>query len=88
MADHDSERDARIRAVLARVLRVPESEIGEETRFTEDFGGDSMMTLEVLSELEREFGISIPEENLPRLVHLAATRQVLNETLNTERAGA
>jgi acyl carrier protein len=87
MTADDQELDSRIRDVLAHVLEVPATQIGDESRFAEDFGGDSMTTLEILSELERHFAITIPEEYLPRMVHLAGVRGVLLENLSAPRTG-
>lgn len=48
----------KVKAVLAQHLEMDESEITEETTF-EDLGVDSLDTVEIMMEMEDEFGIEI-----------------------------
>lgn len=48
----------KVKAVLAEHLEMEESEITEETTF-EDLGVDSLDTVEIMMEMEDEFGIEI-----------------------------
>ncbi|KID32561.1 acyl carrier protein [Prauserella sp. Am3] len=70
-----------IKAVVCRVLDVPPSEVGLESRFVDDLGADSMDLLELLSHLEVEFDVRIDEDHLARLVHLRGVHDVLGEVL-------
>lgn len=48
----------KVKAVLAEHLEMEESEITEDTTF-EDLGVDSLDTVEIMMEMEDEFGIEI-----------------------------
>ena len=48
----------KVKAVLAQHLEMDESEITEETTF-EDLGVDSLDTVDIMMEMEDEFGIEI-----------------------------
>jgi acyl carrier protein len=81
MSDQTIEVDTRLRTVIGDILSVEPAALEETSRFVEVYGGDSMLSIEVLAQVEREFQIEIPEENLPRLVNLTGVREVLNEIL-------
>ena len=57
----------RIREVLAERLSVEESDITEEANFQEDLGADSLDLVEMIMELEDQFGIKIPDEDAQQI---------------------
>ena len=61
----------RIQDALAAFLRRDPSTITPEQNLREDLGLDSLMTFELLYELEKAFDLEIPNEDLPRLQTLA-----------------
>lgn len=50
-------------AIIVDKLGVDEAEIAAEAKFTDDLGADSLDTVELIMEFEREFEISIPDED-------------------------
>ena len=54
----------KLRAIVAEVSEI--DEIPDETPFAE-LGIDSMMALEIVSEVERQYKVSVPEEELRSL---------------------
>lgn len=66
-----------IRSMIAEVAEVDEGEITGEKRFVEDLGFDSMMALEIFAKLEKQFKISIPEEELIKLTNLNETAELV-----------
>ena len=54
----------KLRAIVAEVSEI--DEIPDETPFSE-LGIDSMMALEIVSAVEREYKLSVPEEELRSL---------------------
>ena len=52
----------RVRKIFSKVLLPPEFKIDPEAVWTTDLGGDSMSYIEMCQNLDREFKISIPEE--------------------------
>ncbi|SEM10619.1 acyl carrier protein [Streptacidiphilus jiangxiensis] len=48
-----------LRAMLAQTLELPLAEIGDESHFTEELEMDSLMSLEIASNLESRYAITI-----------------------------
>ncbi len=67
MADNATQAEAKIRAIIADKLGVEESEIVLEASFTEDLGADSLDTVELIMEFEKEFNIKIPDEDADKI---------------------
>ena len=58
----------KVMRIIAEIWEVNESEIRMESELVDDLEVDSMMSLEILTELEREFGIQISETDLADFV--------------------
>lgn len=58
----------KVMRIIAEISEVNESEIRMESELVDDLEVDSMMSLEILTELEREFGIQISETDLADFV--------------------
>ena len=67
MAASRDEGFERIREVLAERLSVEESDITEEANFQEDLGADSLDLVEMIMELEDQFGIKIPDDDAQKI---------------------
>jgi len=52
----------KVKAIIVDKLGVEDSEVSPEASFTNDLGADSLDTVELIMEFEREFDISIPDE--------------------------
>ncbi|HLU94876.1 MAG TPA: acyl carrier protein [Membranihabitans sp.] len=52
----------KVKKIIVDKLGVDESEVTEEASFTNDLGADSLDTVELIMEFEKEFDISIPDE--------------------------
>jgi acyl carrier protein len=52
----------RVNKIIIDKLGVDESEVTTEASFTNDLGADSLDTVELIMEFEKEFDISIPDE--------------------------
>ena len=57
-----AEIEARVKAIIVDKLGVDESEVTPSASFTNDLGADSLDTVELIMEIEDEFGISIPDD--------------------------
>ena len=57
-----SEIEAKVKAIIVDKLGVDEGEVKAESSFTNDLGADSLDTVELIMEFEKEFGISIPDD--------------------------
>ena len=57
-----SEVAAKVKAIIVEKLGVDENEVVESASFTNDLGDDSLDTVEMIMDFEKEFGITIPDE--------------------------
>jgi len=57
-----SEIASKIQAIIVDKLGVDASEVTPEANFTNDLGADSLDTVELIMEFEKEFNIAIPDE--------------------------
>ncbi|NQX82594.1 MAG: acyl carrier protein [Flavobacteriaceae bacterium] len=53
---------SKVKAIIVDKLGVDENEITMEASFTEDLGADSLDTVELIMEFEKEFDIAIPDD--------------------------
>jgi acyl carrier protein len=67
MAASRDEVFERIKEVLAERLSVEETDITEEANFQEDLDADSLDLVEMIMELEDQFGIKIPDEDAQKI---------------------
>lgn len=52
----------KVKQIIVDKLGVDESEVTNEASFTNDLGADSLDTVELIMEFEKEFDVSIPDE--------------------------
>ncbi len=57
-----SEVAEKVNGIIVEKLGVDASQITNEASFTNDLGADSLDTVELIMEFEKEFDISIPDE--------------------------
>ena len=57
-----SDITSRVKAIIADKLDVEETEVTPEASFTNDLGADSLDTVELIMEFEKEFNIQIPDD--------------------------
>ena len=53
---------SRVKSIIVDKLGVDESEVTKEASFTNDLGADSLDTVELIMEFEKEFNIAIPDD--------------------------
>ena len=63
-----SEIANRVKSIITDKLGVEESQVTPEASFTNDLGADSLDTVELIMELEKEFDLSIPDEEAEKIV--------------------
>ena len=52
----------KVKAIIVDKLGVDESEVTNKASFTNDLGADSLDTVELIMEFEKEFDIQIPDD--------------------------
>ena len=58
---------SRVKAIIVDKLSVEESEVTNEASFTNDLGADSLGAVELIMEFEKEFGLSIPDDQAEKI---------------------
>lgn len=58
---------AKVVSIIVDKLGVEESEVTNEASFTNDLGADSLDTVELIMEFEKEFNLSIPDEEAEKI---------------------
>jgi acyl carrier protein len=58
---------AKVKAIIVDKLGVDEADVTPNASFTSDLGADSLDTVELIMEFEKEFGISIPDEEAEKI---------------------
>ena len=58
---------AKVKEIIVDKLGVDESEVVAEASFTNDLGADSLDTVELIMEFEKEFDMSIPDDQAEKI---------------------
>ena len=58
---------SRVKAIIIDKLGVDEGEVTNEASFTNDLGADSLDTVELIMEFEKEFNIAIPDDQAEKI---------------------
>ena len=56
----------KIRKLVSEVSEIPESELRDDAEFGRELEVDSMMALEIVAKIEKEYKVVIPEEDIPK----------------------
>ncbi|MBE9491434.1 MAG: acyl carrier protein [Bacteroidetes bacterium] len=57
----------RVKAIIVDKLGVDDNEVTPEASFTNDLGADSLDTVELIMEFEKEFNIAIPDDQAEKI---------------------
>ncbi len=57
----------RVKKIIVDKLGVDEGEVTTEASFTNDLGADSLDTVELIMEFEKEFNIAIPDDQAEKI---------------------
>ena len=69
----------RVKKIIVDKLGVEESQVTPEASFTNDLGADSLDTVELIMEFEKEFNISIPDEQAETITTVGQAIAYLEE---------
>jgi len=62
-----SDLSAKVKSIIVEKLGVDESDITDDASFTNDLGADSLDTVELIMEFEKEFDVTIPDEDAEKI---------------------
>ena len=57
----------KVKDIIVNKLGVSEEEVRDDASFIEDLGADSLDIVELIMDLEEEFGIEIPDEDAEQI---------------------
>ncbi|MBA7519494.1 Acyl carrier protein [subsurface metagenome] len=70
---------SRVKAIIVDKLGVDENEVTPEASFTNDLGADSLDTVELIMEFEKEFNIGIPDDQAEKISNVAEAIKYIEE---------
>jgi acyl carrier protein len=73
----------KVTKIIVDKLGVDESEVTAEANFTNDLGADSLDTVELIMEFEKEFDISIPDEKAENIQTVGQAIEYLESQLQS-----
>ena len=71
----------KIQAMLAEALNIPIEKVTPDAKIVDDLGADSLDVVELLSQLEEEYGIIIPDDQAETLVTVADVANAIEELM-------
>ena len=69
----------KIQAMLAEALNIPVEKVTPDAKIVDDLGADSLDVVELLSQLEEEYGIIVPDDQAENLVTVADVANAIEE---------
>jgi len=74
-----SDIQARVKKIIVEKLGVDENEITPEASFTNDLGADSLDTVELIMEFEKEFNLTIPDDQAETITTVGQAMKYIEE---------
>ena len=72
---------SRVKAIIVDKLGVDENEVTVEASFTNDLGADSLDTVELIMEFEKEFNIAIPDDHAENIATVGDAVTYIEKTV-------
>jgi acyl carrier protein len=69
----------KVKQIIVDRLGVDEGQVNNEASFTNDLGADSLDTVELIMEFEKEFDVSIPDEQAEKITTVGQAISYLEE---------
>lgn len=63
-----NEIQEKVKKIIVDKLGVNAEQVKPEAKFVDDLGADSLDTVELVMELEEQFGIEIPDEDAEKII--------------------
>lgn len=73
--------EERVKKIIVDKLGVDESQVTPEADFTNDLNADSLDTVELIMEFEKEFNISIPDEQAENITTVGQAIDYLKKAI-------
>ncbi len=76
-----SDIQSKVVSIIVDKLGVEESEVTNESSFTNDLGADSLDTVELIMEFEKEFNIAIPDDQAENIATVGEAVKFIEENV-------
>ncbi len=73
--------ESKVKEIIIDKLGVDESEVVADANFTNDLGADSLDTVELIMEFEKDFDLSIPDEDAETIATVSDAVKYIQEKL-------
>ncbi len=77
-----SDISTKVKAIIIDKLGVDENEVTIEASFTNDLGADSLDTVELIMEFEKEFNIAIPDDQAEKISSVGEAIKYIEDNTN------
>tara|TARA_B100000378_G_scaffold80929_1_gene63425 strand:+ start:450 stop:686 length:237 start_codon:yes stop_codon:yes gene_type:complete len=74
--------EKKVKEIIIDKLGIEESEVTDSASFTNDLGADSLDTVELIMEFEKEFNVSIPDEDAEKIGTIGQAISYLKENVS------
>ena len=81
-----SDINTRVKQIIVDKLGVDESEVTAEASFTNDLGADSLDTVELIMEFEKDFNLSIPDEDAEKIATVGDAVKYISEKSGKDKS--
>ena len=75
-----SDVTTKVKAIIVDKLGVDEAEVTTTASFTDDLGADSLDTVELIMEFEKEFDIQIPDDKAEKIATVGDAISFIEES--------
>ena len=79
-----SDIESKVKSIIVDKLGVDEAEVEAGASFTNDLGADSLDTVELIMEFEKEFGISIPDDKAEKITTVGEAIDYIKNELSAK----
>lgn len=77
-----SDIEKKVKEIIVDKLSVDEAEVKNEASFATDLGADSLDTVELIMEFEKEFGITIPDDKAEKIATVGDAIAYIEENVS------
>ena len=74
--------ESKVKAIIVDKLGVEESQVTPEASFTADLNADSLDTVELIMEFEKEFNVAIPDDQAENISTVGQAIAYLEKNVN------
>ncbi|OFX73875.1 MAG: acyl carrier protein, partial [Bacteroidetes bacterium GWE2_29_8] len=72
----------RVKKIIVEKLGVDENEVTPEASFTNDLGADSLDTVELIMEFEKEFNLTIPDDQAETITSVGQAMKYIEDNVS------